>query len=377
MRCAILPILAVLILVPCVQSEPGPVWRDAAPGYEWSFPRDLSAHPEFKTEWWYVTGHLDPVESAAPLAFQLTFFRVGLDPAQSAERRSEWEARDLVMAHAAITDADADRHLFSEVVWRTTPFLGGFGAPGDSTLAWCRAPAGTDAAWRIDWRDGAYELSARDDRQGLRFELRCTPTRPPVLHGQGGFSPKNADGSAGSLYFSQPRMQVGGQVYRDGESVAVTGDAWLDRELFTSTLSPGQKGWDWIALNLDDGRDLMLYRLRGENPSGDFALGTLVEADGSTRSLPASSWSLRATSEWTSPVTAARYPVNWSLTIPSADISVVIEAVMPDQENVSARTGIHYWEGAVRVRSKAGDSGVTGKGFIELTGYGEGSRPPV
>lgn len=377
-RMALLAIL-LLILVPSVQGGPEPAWRSAAPGYEWEFPRDLAAHPEFKTEWWYVTGHLDPVDPGQAdhaIAFQLTFFRIGLDPARPGERWSEWEARDLVMAHAAITDPGGAGHVFSEVVWRTTPFLGGFGAPGDTTLAWCRAPAGTDSDWRIAWQSGTFDLSARDDRQGLNFRLRCSPTRAPVLHGQGGFSPKVEDESAGSLYFSQPRMEVTGEVDRGGQPVAVRGTAWLDREVFTSTLAPGQTGWDWAALNLDDGRDLMLYRLRGENPGDDFASGTLVEADGTVRALPAGSWTLVPKGEWTSPQTGSRYPVRWSLAIPTANLALEIEAVIPEQENVSPRTGIHYWEGAVRVKS-AEDGSVSGRGFIELTGYGEGSRPPV
>ena len=348
-------------------AEPG-LWRTAQPGYVWEFPRDLAAHPEYKTEWWYITGHLaaedDP--GAEPLGFQLTFFRVGLQK-QAGEKETAWDATDLIMAHAAVTDPSTGEHVFSEALWRAAPFLGGFGAPGDSLLAWCRAPAGTDADWSITFTGGSFLLRAKDNARGLDFELRCTPTRPPVFHGQNGFSPKTTDGLSGSLYFSQTRMRVEGTVDRGGSSLAVKGTSWLDREIFTSTLAENQKGWDWLALGLVDGRDLMLYRLRDSADQESFALGTLVATDGAAVSLLGQDWDLEPLDYW----------VQWKLTIPGQSLTLLVKAVMPDQENVSSRTGIHYWEGAVTVHPWEDQEIILGRGFLELTGYGEGSRPPV
>jgi predicted secreted hydrolase len=370
-RIVLLLLLILLMACTTAHSAGDPAWRSAAPGYAWDFPRDLAAHPDYKTEWWYVTGHLDPEEGPS-LGFQLTFFRVGLQQDPPAAAGSDWAAGDLVMAHAAVTDPGGTGHTFSEVIWRAVPLLGGFGAPGDSVLAWCRAPTGTDDTWSIEHIDGAFQLRARDDRQGLQFDLTCTPTRGPVFHGEGGYSPKTRDGQSGSLYFSQTRMEVAGTVHRDGKPIAVTGDSWLDREIFTSTLAADQTGWDWFALQLDDGRDFMLYRLRDAEGRESFSLGSLVEPDGRTTPLPSDAWSLEPGKTWTSPETKSEYPVTWRLRVPGADLDLELEAVLPDQENVSTRTGIHYWEGAVSVKGSA-----TGRGFIELTGYGEGSRPPV
>lgn len=375
---------ALLPVAVLAAAEPG-LWRQAAPGYQWEFPRDLGVHPEYKTEWWYVTGHLFPEDdpAAEPLGYQLTFFRVGLQPAAAVEPRTAWDAVDLVMAHAAVTDPASGRHVFSEAIWRATPFLGGFGAlddslPGDGVLAWCRAPAGTDADWKFAWDGEAFHLSARDDRQGLGFDLRCVPTRPVVLHGQDGFSPKTADGKSGSLYFSRTRLATSGVVRRDGREVAVQGNSWLDREIFTSTLAAEQKGWDWLALGLADGRDLMLYRLRDAAGAEDFALGTLVGAEGGPVSpLPGQDWNLDPVDWWTSPVTGSRYPVRWRLKVPEQQLDLLVAAVLPDQENVSETTGIHYWEGAVTLHPWDRPDTQLGRGFVELTGYGEGSRPPV
>jgi predicted secreted hydrolase len=372
-----LAFLATVLALAAFADDDDAGWRAAAPGHAWSFPRDHYAHPDHKTEWWYVTGHLVPVDDpgAEPLAFQQTLFRVGVARTAPADSASAWAARDLVMAHAAVADPQRASHVFSEVLWRAAGGLGGFGAPGDTTLAWARAPAGTPGRWSVDLVDGAFRLRARDDARGLRYDLVAAPTKPLVRHGRDGFSPKTADGSAGSLYVSATRMAVSGRVWRGGAPVAVTGSAWLDQEIFTSTLAAEQTGWDWLSLQLDDGRDLMLYRLRHRDGGADFALGTLIEPDGTSTTLESDAWTWKPGRTWTSPRTGSVYPVTWRLQVPAADLDLELEAVMDGQENVSERTGVHYWEGAVKARGPQGEP--AGRAFIELTGYGEGSRPPV
>lgn len=367
-------------------TEPRPAaggWLRAAPGYAWSFPRDHYAHPAHRTEWWYLTGHLreeGAPADAEPVAFQFTLFRIGLDPQAPAAGSSAWRASALVMGHAATTDPKAAQHVFSETLWRAAAGLGGFGAPGATTLAWCAAPPGTPGTWAIDLVDDGFAVRARDDQRGLGFDLRCVSALPPVLQGPGGFSPKDASGQAGSLYYSLPRLAVTGTLRRGDRDVKVSGQAWLDREIFTSTLGAAQTGWDWVSLQLDDGRDLMLYRLRTADGRVDFALGTLTGRDGASRALPPEQWTLEPLSHWTSAVTGSAYPVDWRLRVPGAAIDVELRATLADQENVSTRTGVHYWEGGVRAVVPAGLPGagsLRGRGFIELTGYGKGSRPPV
>jgi predicted secreted hydrolase len=356
-------------------------WQAAQRGYTWEFPRDLGIHPDYKTEWWYVTGHLFPVgtEPAEAMAFQLTFFRVGLVPPGVTATDSDWAAGDLVMAHAALARPAAKTHDFTEVMWRAAPLLGGFGGAADTTLAWCQAPTGTAGRWEITRRGDAFVLRARDDRKGFAYDLVCTPSRPLVLHGDGGFSPKSAAGDEGSLYFSYTRMEVSGTVTAGGRTIDVAGTSWLDREIFTSTLAENQTGWDWLSLQLDDGRDLMLYRLRDAQGREDFALGTLVAVDGKVSKLPGEQWELSPLESWQSPATGAEYPVVWRLQIPAEGIDLELRAVMPEQENVSPLTGIHYWEGAVIAAPRGAKPGTgnLGRGFIELTGYGKDSRPPV
>ena len=366
-----------LLLLVCAATTyaAGDIWRHADPGHRWTWPRDHYAHRDYRTEWWYFTGHLQPAtgDTTANLGFQLTFFRLGMIPPRTPMPRAELAAHGGVMAHAALTDPAAGRHVFSEVLWRETPLLGGFGEAGDSLIAWCRAPAGTDGRWRLGLQGQTFLLHAVDKTRDLAYDLTCRPVKPVVLHGDNGFSAKNAAGSTGSLYASCTRMSVTGSVTRDGRRIPVAGWCWMDHEIFSDTLAPDLKGWDWVSLQLDDGRDLMLYRLFHPDGSTAHASGTLVDSRG--RATPLERWSLVPQKTWTSPATGAPYPVRWRLDVPAADLEVELKATMDDQENRSLKSGIHYWEGAVTATDHTGRR--VGRGFVEMTGYGPGNRPPM
>jgi predicted secreted hydrolase len=350
-------------------------WQQAGPDHAWSFPRDHYAHPGFKTEWWYVTGQLTAPNDRR-LGYQFTLFRVGILP-QPPSLDSAWSASDLVMGHVAITDLAAGTHTFSEILFRAAAGLGGFGAPDDSVVAWGRAPAGTPGRWEFRRRaDDRFALVASDDRQGLALALDLAPLRPLVLQGPGGFSVKDPARDSGSLYYSYTRLATRGVVVSGGDTLRVTGTSWLDREFFSGDLAREQVGWDWFSLQLDDGRDLMLYRLREQGGDTSAASGTLVGASGDVVYLARGDWRLEPTRTWRSPQTGAEYPVAWRLAVPAAGLDVTIEARLDDQENVSRRTGdVVYWEGAVVVRSAQGNVPL-GLGYAEMTGYG-GHRLPM
>ncbi len=369
--------VALILLLACAATvyAAGDTWRHADSGHQWAWPRDHYAHRDFRTEWWYFTGHLQPAtgDSTANIGFQLTFFRLGMIPPRVPLPQAELAAPGGVMAHAALTDPAAGRHIFSEVLWRETPLLGGCGEPGDSLIVWCRAPAGTDGRWQLGLQDGRFTLHAVDRVRGLAYDLTCRPVKPVVLHGNNGFSAKNATGTAGSLYASFTRMSVAGSVVRDGRRIPVTGLCWMDHEIFSHTLAPDQKGWDWVGLQLDDGRDLMLYRLFHPDGTTAHASGTLVDKQG--RAIPLERWSLVPQKTWTSPATGAVYPVRWRLEVPAADLEVELTATLDDQENRGLKAGIHYWEGAVTAADRQGRP--VGRGFVEMAGYGPGNRPPM
>lgn len=368
--------LAALALLAAAAPPEGGGWRDARPGHAWSFPRDHWSHPGYRTEWWYLTGQLDAADGTGPaFGYQLTFFRVGLLP-ERPPLDSAWAAANLVMAHAALTDLRSGRHRFSEVLWREAPFLGGFAVFPGRPIAWALAPPGTGGRWTLDFDGEAFALAVEDAGRELALRLRARPERPVALQGPGGFSAKSAGGHHASLYYSITRLATEGTVSAGGEEHRVTGTSWLDREYGSSQLAPGQVGWDWWSLQLADGRDLMLYVLRRADGGTDFAKGTLVGRDGTPRWLAAGDFRARATATWRSPATGATYPARWEVEVPSEGLRLEVLPLLADQENrAELAGGVFYWEGAVRVVDAAGRP--AGRGYVELTGYGPGSRPPI
>ncbi|MDX1661591.1 MAG: lipocalin family protein, partial [Gemmatimonadota bacterium] len=292
------------------------------------------------------------------------------------ELDSAWSTGQAIMGHAAVTDLATGRHVFSELLYRAAPLLGGFPDAPDPRLAWSRAPAGTDGTWTLSWTGEAFAFTAVDESRDVGIDLTAEPIRPVVLHGEGGLSTKGPAAGNASLYYSFPRMATTGEIALDGERRAVRGTSWMDKEIASNALAPDQVGWDWFSLRLEDGRDLMLYALRRADGTVDHATGTLVGVDGSARPLEGEAFEIEATGSWTSPVTGSVYPSGWRIAVPSAGIELAVEPVVEAQENVSELLpDLHYWEGVVVARDAAGR--VAGRGYVELTGYGEDSRPAL
>jgi predicted secreted hydrolase len=348
-------------------------FRPAPPDHRWAFPRDHWAHPGFRNEWWYLTGIVaSDDEPGRRFGWQLTFFRVGLVPERPA-LDSAWAASDAVMVHAAVTDLASGAHVFSEVFWRAAPPLGGFGVHPDPVIAWARAPAGTEGRWTLAYEEGSFRISGG---AGAALRLVATPEKPPALQGPNGLSRKAREEGYASLYYSVTRLATAGTLVAGGRTHRVRGEGWLDHEVGSSQLAPQQVGWDWFALRLDDGRDLMLYLLRRADGAIDFATGTVVARDGTVALLGAGAWTVRARGRWRSPATGADYPSGWDVEVPSEGISLRVDPEAVAAENRSTLAGgLFYWEGPVRVTDAAGRR--RGEGYVELTGHGAGSRPPI
>jgi predicted secreted hydrolase len=326
------------------------------------FPRDHGAHNEYRSEWWYFTGNLETAD-ARHFGFELTFFRFALDAA-APERASEWGTSQAWMAHFALTDTQAGDFMAAERFARGA--LGLAGAEAAPFRVWvedwsadARTAAGGDGdafAARLEARDGGYAL-----------DLELVAMKEPVANGEDGLDRKGSGAGNASYYYSISRLSAQGTVTTPQGRFAVEGSAWLDREWGTSALEDGAVGWDWFALQLDDGRDLMFYRLRRADGSAiPYSGGSLIGADGSRRALAADDVRLEPTATWTSRASGVRYPVAWRLGIPSLDIEL---AVTPYLENQELDLTVRYWEGAVRARGTAGGAPVGGRGYLELAGY--------
>ncbi|MDE0032274.1 MAG: carotenoid 1,2-hydratase [Deltaproteobacteria bacterium] len=351
-------------------------WTSAQPGYVWSFPRDHWARDGYKTEWWYFTGHLRVAEEPVPrFGFQFTFFRIGVSPDASGGD-SAWAANSIIMGHAAVTDLETGRHRFSELVVRAAPLLAGFGRHPDPRIAWSVGPPGTPDEWQLRWNGKGFDFTMADAGKSFGFSLSTRPLKPLVFQGPGGLSRKGEGATEASHYYSFTRMATTGTVRLEGKEWEVSGTSWMDKEFGSNQLGEDTEGWDWFSLQFDDGREVMLYLLRNRNGGTHYAGATLVEAGGAVRHLQPSEWKLNATGQWTSPATGAPYPAGWILDIPDAAIRAVITPRLADQENRSSLIpNLFYWEGSVRVESGSGTR--IGQGYVELTGHGENSRPPI
>ena len=351
-------------------------WKHAAPDYRWSFPEDHWAHREYRTEWWYFTGHLASQDSPErTFGYQFTLFRIGL-LTERPDLDSDWATDSLIMGHAAVTDPEQQEHRFSELLYRETPLLGELGTFPDPLVAWVHGPVGTSERWTLRWNGQSFDFSMTDERQGIAFDLRTEPSKDLVLQGPNGFSRKGDEPGAASLYYSFTRLATEGTLRIGGESFQVRGESWMDKEFSSSQLAEGQQGWDWFSLQLEDSRELMIYVLRGDDGSADFRHATLVTALGEPRYLDGDEWSVRATDFWESDASGTVYPGRWTVDLPAEGLSMDVRPVLPDQENRSQLPGgVYYWEGAVDLFDASGER--LGRGYVELTGYGENSRPPV
>jgi len=340
------------------------------------FPRDHGAHPGFASEWWYATGNLES-EDGRHFGYQLTFFRISLLPAVQRRRRdSSWATDEVWMAHFALTDVDADHfHAFDRF---QRGALGLAGAQGDPWRVWLddwslEQIAATPLRLRLRAREGTTHDG--DGGVPIAIDLTLEERKPMVMHGEQGLSRKGPTPGNASYYYSYTRLRADGVVQTvDGEH-RVTGSSWLDREWSSSVLEAGLVGWDWFALQLDDDTELMYYQLRqGDGSASPYSAATLVAADGTYTVLAPGSVELRTEGSWASLIDGTAYPSGWTLSVPDRGIALRIDPAVDAQELDLA---FRYWEGAVVVRGTgAAGRPVSGRGYVELTGYAEGGQYP-
>jgi predicted secreted hydrolase len=357
-------------------------WRVAMPGWQYEFPRDHHAHPEFKTEWWYFTGNLFD-ERGRRFGYELTFFRQGIiPPAERDRERSRFVVNDLKFAHFTITDASGREFLFNERASR--------GAFDDAGF-----DHGDVVAWINDWSlkmnaAGEFELMAnsggsrgrspsqndkpvatalgsntggRASRADCVLDLVLTSVKPPVIHGEGGVSGKAVEEGHASHYYSSTRLTSLGTLRLDDRKFKVSGTSWFDHEWATNQLAPHQLGWNWLCVQFDNNTELMLYQMRRDDGTFDPASsGTFVAPGGAATHLRADDFSVTSNGSWRSSNTDAVYPARWRVQVPSHGIDITVLPVLNDQE--LALAPLIYWEGAVDVSGSA-----KGVGYLELTGY--------
>ena len=331
---------------------------------ELTFPRDHGSHPNFKIEWWYLTGHLFN-ESKARYGFQATFFRLAQRAPKANQEAVNFGADQLYMAHMAVVDVSSKRYHHEERLNRN----------------------GWDASSRsgdLGLRNGNWTLARAEDdsinlsgsiRADAQIDLTLTPTKPLVRFGKDGVSRKSADATASSYYLTFTRLATTGTLRIDGKDHQVHGQAWMDHEISSGQLSRDQIGWDWVSMQLNDGREIMAFILRTATGEPDpFSCLTWITQEGDTIHVPQDGFTWDYQGDWTSPTSKATYPIAPIIRVSDPNtgkaVTYTLRPVMKEQELIGRLTGIAYWEGACDVLNAKGDA--IGQAYLELTGYAQG-----
>lgn len=352
---ALLP--ATLAVVAPQASAANKSWRLALPGYKYQFPADHAAHKEFRTEWWYYTGHL-VAKDGRKFGYELTFFRFGVDLNEAP--KSAWALSEVHSAHFAVTDESAKKFWFSEKLNRAA-----------LNLAYA-----DDKQYHVVNGDWSAKLDA--SKQTIKalspnysLDLQLTSVKPPAVHGVNGVSQKANCRGCASHYYSMTRMATTGTITVGSEKIPVTGATWMDHEFGSNQLTEDQIGWDWYSVQLDNNTELMFYVMRRKDGSFDpTSSGTVVSPDGSTKHLALQDYKIKALTSWSSPQSKATYPMGWEVTVPSLNYKVTIQPAMQAQELVTTKsTGVTYWEGSCHVTGTQNGKPIQGDAYVEMTGY--------
>ena len=350
-------VLALMLLLVIGVSSPAQ-YQQALPGYTYEFPRDHFNHPDYKTEWWYYTGNLKASDGHL-FGFELTFFRQGVTRQGAAS--SDWDVRDVYLAHFALSDLDGGHFYHTERLNRAGPGLAGVSL--EQQRVW-------NGNWQVRWAGGQQNLQAIADDFTLR--LAMTSRKPPVIHGKAGISQKGAGAGNASHYISFTRLLTSGTVELNGKRYTVDGTSWMDHEFFSSGLDKDEVGWDWLSLQLADQTELMLYRLRHKDGSVDpFSSGTYVDASGKSTFLSARDFTMTPLGEtYASPLSKAVYPIAWRVSVSSLGLDLQLKTPLASQELASGNSaGLSYWEGAITISGTRTGAPMSGVGYLEMTGY--------
>ena len=335
---------------------------------QFSFPADHGPHDGYAVEWWYYTGNLRDA-SGREFGYQFTIFRSAFRPPTanaSTAPQSAWAGATAYMAHLAVTDVAGQQFFAYERFNRDALGIAG-------------AQAAPFKVWLDDWHVASNtpdvaQMQLRAAHGAVALDLQLDNRMPPVLQGNAGLSQKSAGVGNASYYYSVPRMATTGTLTIAGQVYQVTGTSWMDREWSTSALAADQVGWDWFAVHLDDGSDVMLYHLRRRDGSIDpYSGGSWRDASGKITPLTSADIGLQPVGQWISPHTGANYPASWQITIARMGLDVTVTPLVADQELLVT---VRYWEGAVAVKGQRAQQPIQGQGYLEMTGYADGGTRP-
>lgn len=335
------------------------------------FPKDQGMHPGYQIEWWYYTGNLKS-QNDRRFGFQLTFFRYQLHPPGKQPpwpaKPSAWRSNQLYIAHAALSDLYGGRYMHAEESGREALGIAGAEQNDGITNIFLKK-------WSAQLGSDQHYLKVETD--DFAFDLMVKPMKPPVLHGDAGYSLKGQLPEQSSCYYSFTRLDTSGTVSVNGNVFKVNGLSWMDQEFSSEPLDKAAEGWDWFSLQFDDGTELMIYKIRMKNGQANPASSaTFVDLTGEKKHYLLKDYQVVVLNTWKSPHTDAVYPSQWQVKIAPLNMDLLITPNLADQEMHSAESmGLTYWEGSVSITGKKHGKPLSGSGYVELTGYREPFSP--
>ena len=370
-------ILLILLFIPffCVSvdaEEKSPFYSVTGP-CDLRFPKDHGPHPGYRTEWWYYTGNLKS-DSDKSFGFQLTFFRRQLGPPgfeKSWPRPpSAWRTGQIYLGHAAVSDISEKKHLHAERISRNALNMAGVDQTNTRIDLFIQN-------WRLRIDPHRHYVSA--SAEDFSFNLTATPLKPPILHGESGYSRKGSTPERASCYYSFTRLKTEGTLTIRGKPASVRGISWMDHEFSTAPLEPGIVGWDWFSLQLSDQTEVMIYLLRKKDGTlSPASSGTYVDIDSNSRQLRINDQTVKVLDTWKSTHSDTIYPSGWHIKTTLLSMELTVSPRFKDQEMpASSTTGVTYWEGSVSVAGTKNGKSIRGHGYVELTGYDKPMSSPM
>ena len=342
-------------------------FRWAEPGYKFQFPKDHGSHPEFKIEWWYLTGHLWNADRSRRFGYQATFFRRGIRPISretTIKDKPTFGSSQVYLAHMTILDVNSQSFVYEERVNRD----------GWDASAALQSLEVRNGNWSLMMDSETEETMTLNGsvRAEAQFRLHLRPSKPKVSFGDDGVSRKGAGPAAASHYITFTRLKTNGSVTFQGETLQVEGQTWMDHEISSSQLDTDQVGWDWASIQLDQGEEIMIYVMRKEDNSIDpFSTLAWIDAQGKVTHSGPETFTWKKTKYWKSEYSQASYPIQSTLhfthPIKGTPMRLQLKPLTSDQEVRGELGGITYWEGACDVID--GDSKTVGTAYVELAGY--------
>ncbi len=328
------------------------------PSYPFSFPKDHASHPDFKTEWWYFTGHFQS-EEGKTYGFQWTIFRTALNE-KDLEKKCLWCGNQVYLGHTALSDLNENKFYYDQGISRELEPLTSASQKKFEVKLPRYSGKSNDQNWTIQNSNAQFS-----------YELELKMPDQVLLHGDKGYAPKSKEIGKASYYYSVPHIPLQGVLDFQGKKMKVQGRAWMDHEFASSALSENQKGWDWFGLPLTSKSSLMLYRLRDKLDSKqDFIFATYVNEQGQQFTLSREDINLTALKIWKSKKSKSIYPIQWKIEIPKHFLNIQVSAHIENQElDTQESTRVTYWEGSVGVQGFSGDAKIESKGYLEMTGY--------